>query len=305
LELKKTMDFKKSPCDFTKEEITGEINGQFPDLTISNLEILHQVHSLVVEVNGEIVFKFPWHPKSNLESELNVLSVVAAVTKTSIPVPSHVDPTKRFFGYTKLPGEVLKDSNFKKMSTEAKRSISRSCARFLYDLHRGVSLESVKGLDIKTHGSQFFLDIVYKHAEEGFRDLPDIQKYCDELLKKYENEYSSEKIEEVYLYNDLHTGNLVISNSKELSGIIDFGFTGIGECEREFCHMYKSHPDVFEMLAADYEEISGKTLNRKRIDLMSKVGVLGYLAEISVNRKDLVKAREKRIVTVRKWIADA
>src|SRR5436190_18283732 len=71
-----------------------------------------------------------------------------------------------------------------------------------------------------------------------------------------------------------HTAN-------RLNGIYDFGDSGFGPLHQEFIYPNWIAPDLTARIVGEYEAMTGRSLDRQRIDLLSGVLRLSELAELA------------------------
>ena len=69
--------------------------------------------------------------------------------------------------------------------------------------------------------------------------------------------------------------------SKRLNGIYDFGDSGFGPLHQEFIYSNWIAPDLTARIVTDYEALSGRSLDRRRVDLLTGVHRLSELAELA------------------------
>jgi hypothetical protein len=83
-----------------------------------------------------------------------------------------------------------------------------------------------------------------------------------------------------YGFFDGHGWNMAFDyKEKRLNGIYDFADSGFGLLHQEFIYSNWIEPDLTARIVAEYEALTGRDLDRQRIDLLSGILRLSELAE--------------------------
>src|SRR5262245_18728754 len=87
-----------SPCSWSPARIRGAIAAEIPRFRRATLRVIRRGHNLVAELDGEWIFKFPWHPAANCAQEVALLRRLDGHLPIRIPVPVFIGRHHRFFG---------------------------------------------------------------------------------------------------------------------------------------------------------------------------------------------------------------
>ncbi len=216
------------------------IRRAYPELAINSVEPHNhegQFNNLLI-INDELIFRFPRYADgvASILKEIRVLSRIQGCTTLPIPNPIYSSQeTDRvgevFMGYPCLPGETLWQPVLTQIDDE--RIIARwgeQLAGFLRELHAipaqtiGDNLPLQDGLaewenlyaDIRKHLFAFMRpearDEVSFHFEDFFKN-PALHSYQPTLR-----------------HGDFGFGNILYDpQTMNISGVIDFGFVGLGD----------------------------------------------------------------------------
>lgn len=87
---------------------------------------------------------------------------------------------------------------------------------------------------------------------------------------------------ETYGFFDGHGWNMAFdADRRRITGVYDFGDSGFGQLQQEFIYSSMVSPDLTRRIVDRYEALSGRPLDRARIDLLFKALRLSELAEMA------------------------
>lgn len=150
-----------------------------------------------------------------------------------------------------LAGEI------KSLSPSKTRIIAHELAVFLYQLHN----------------LQFNLDEVFPTARSGLNLIDFLNELLEVHIPKddfkfwnYERQKTAET--NCLVHGDFNTSNILLTPDHHIAAILDFGFGGLGNKYDDLGRILsREHPDGFkEELINSYEELSGDSLNRDRLN---------------------------------------
>ncbi|HSJ03787.1 MAG TPA: aminoglycoside phosphotransferase family protein, partial [Verrucomicrobium sp.] len=84
-----------------------------------------------------------------------------------------------------------------------------------------------------------------------------------------------------YGFFDGHGWNMAFDHERQqLNGIYDFADSGFGDLHQEFIYSNFVSPDLTSDIIAEYEQLTGRRIDRQRIHLLTGVLRLSELAEV-------------------------
>ena len=250
------------------------IRRAYPELAINSVEPHNhegQFNNLLI-INDELVFRFPRYPDgvTSILKEIRVLSRIQG--RTSLPIPNPIyssQETQRvgevFMGYPCLPGETLWQPVLTQIEDE--RIIDRwgeQLAAFLRELHAipaptyGDDLPVQDGL---AEWETLYADI-RKHLFAYMR--PDAR---DEVSFHFEDFLKNSALHSyppALRHGDFGFGNILYDpQSMNISGVIDFGFVGLGDPAIDFASASVLGEKIFKRICQTYPN-SHSLLERAR-----------------------------------------
>lgn len=212
------------------EHYTPRIRIIRPDLEIHSLTLNTEgLINDVVLVNGALVFRFAKNERSQqaLAAELQILDRVRPKLSVSVPMPFHTEAD--VMAYPLLPGVPLTRNMLLQQTEAIQAMLAEQLGHFLSQLHQvetnglpptraPVTRERWLNLHQRIQEKIYplFLPFQREWAESFFAaalDNPNFFKYTPALI-----------------HGDLASYHLLYSNEqKRLTGVIDFGMSGIGD----------------------------------------------------------------------------
>jgi len=252
------------------EAYVGSIARCSPQIRIRAWKpILEGWDSVVVEVNGELIFRFPRRSQvqAQLEKEILLLPELARVLPVSVPrfdFVGTVDDSEdtRFVGYRKIGGEGLTREMPGPWSV---RRRERQLAAFLSELHRFPVGEAVR-LGVGCCSSA-----QWRQEYRNFRDrvrrevLPLLQPVVRARANAVWNEFldseESFRFAPVLVHRDLGGEHILCDPDQgDVTGIIDWGDASIGDPAIDFAGLLCDFGAEFTRgVLAGYEGEVGET----------------------------------------------
>jgi len=187
-------------------------------------------------VNGSLVFRFPRRMIAVplIETEIGLLPWLAPQLPLRIPVPIYFGSPSRtypcpFAGHRMIPGRTLLAAP---LSDSDRKALARPLARFLASLHSistdqakavGVPADTLERLNTtkRRQVTRIRLDAI---ATAGIRcDITRIEHLLDTLPILERPRTDS------LVHGDLHSGQIVINEQRQIAGIIDWGDVHVGD----------------------------------------------------------------------------
>lgn len=252
------------------EEIIREL---YPELEINQIEAndIGQNND-VLFVNNTLVFRFPKYIEGikKLEKETEVLDHIKEKVSLPIPYPQYrsFEPSKVgkvFTGYQLIQGTPLWPSDMKKIDNEEHiQKIASQLVQFLTELHAkpidNIGVEKQGIVDIRKSIEELY----DKFQEELFPYMNGEAQ--SEVSQNFEIFLSNEELmnfNPVLIHGDFGSSNILWDSKRgEISGIIDFGETEIGDPAYDFAGLLSSYGKPFIKRCLSLYPEGGKVLER-------------------------------------------
>ncbi|MGK9167272.1 aminoglycoside phosphotransferase family protein [Inquilinus limosus] len=252
----------------------------FPDLAASDVRVLAESwDSTAVEADGRLIFKFPRHEAAAQRLRKEALLAVSRPA-VSLPVPDLVlvEGPPLFSRHTKIPGEHLLTAQYHQLPEEARWRLAEDLARFHAELHRldpGRMAAAGAG-PVEAWGTA---DDIRARALPAL--APDLRAEAERVLAAY-GQLPPEPQGTVYGFFDGHGWNMAFDHERQrLNGIYDFADSGIGPLHQEFVYSGFVSPDLTARIVSAYEVLTGRSIDRRRIAILTGAHRLWELAELA------------------------
>lgn len=241
----------------------------FPELPIKTVTRLGagQFNDVLL-LNETLIFRFPKYVEGiqTLQNEVGILRSLRGHTSLPIPDPLYVNIRGRvgevFMGYPKLPGEPLWREILEAIEEETViQRLAAQLAHFLVDLHQFPVALLPPDIPLREPVTEV------KEMYRGIRThlFPHMRAEARQGVRDYFETYLETPTLHAYT-PALHHGDFGGSNIlydlevQHISGVIDFGFAGLGDPaqdiaamstydERFFAQVCRFYPDVDTLLA--------------------------------------------------------
>ncbi|MBN8191769.1 phosphotransferase [Bacillus sp. NTK074B] len=237
-----------------KANYETRIREVYPDFSITHCEV-NQIgqNNDVLIVNRSLVFRFPKYIEGirKLKTETKVLERVEGNLSLRVPFPlyqsvEHEEVGKVFTGYKMIEGEPLWPSIFKKNEGHSQKMASQLVG-FLTELHS----QSVEGLEIERKSINeirtSIVDLYDRFREKLFPHMNEKAKM--EVRLHFDSFLSNEDLldfQPVLIHGDFGASNILWHPARhEVSGIIDFGETEVGDPAYDFAGLLSSYGERF------------------------------------------------------------
>lgn len=292
---------------FDLDTIQATIAGDFPDLKIEKVTLIDNGwDNVVVEINKNIIFRFPKdnnftfykNEKASFNTEVKILDTLNNKISLQIPKIEFLGKSFTYMGYRKILGGDLTHEIFDSLNSEQKEKLTFDLANFLREMHDAISPEEARKIGIKDEDSPSYT-ISIKSILPNKIDDESVLDFIEVTIKEYDG-MIQEKVEFVFLYNDLHTENMAFdATAKKLNGVFDFGDIMIGDVNMDFYPLYKFDPYFMKAVAEKYQELTGRKLNLRRMVIYGRINELSDLAELIDQPESTVY--KNAIMRIEKW----
>lgn len=254
----------------SQETYLQSIRQSYPDLLIKKVQSHQQEGQFndILIINDDLIFRFPRYAEGiqTLITEIQILERLQGWLTLPIPNPIYTSTDTQnvgqvFMGYPMIPGQPLWYETFQAITeTETLQSLADQLASFLKELH-GIPVEQF-GPGLPVHGGPAEWASLYSDIRRHL--FPFIRQEAQAWVERHFESYLNNPELHTYpiclRHNDFGTGNILYDpQTKSISGIIDFGFAGLGDPaldiaaasgygEDFFSRFYKIYPEIESML---------------------------------------------------------
>ncbi|WP_246629251.1 phosphotransferase family protein [Mesobacillus maritimus] len=240
------------------------IKQVYPDLVIvdSYLNGLGQNNDVLI-INNSLVFRFPKYENgiSPLIQEAALLKYLKNIISISIPHPTYysfkrLEPGNVFAGYNLIKGEPFwKESLEKIESPEMISNLASQLVGFLTELH-SVSEEKVRNaLNLQPNHPKVEMTELFEKIQTKL--FPYIRKEAqNEINHSFETLINGIllNVKTTLIHGDFGSSNILWTpENRRISGIIDFGGSGIGDPAYDFAGILASYGKEFFELCIDIQ----------------------------------------------------
>jgi aminoglycoside phosphotransferase (APT) family kinase protein len=267
------------------------IIAKFPDLAGADFTVMDAGwDSLAIDADDRLMFKFPKHQdaEARLRREVRFLEIVRP--NVSMPVPDirlHEGPPV-FSSHLKLRGAHLLADGYARLSDASRRNIAEKLALFYAELH-GISpslMAAAGALPLPPwQRAQDILEKALPHI------APEHHAWARETLKAWTS-LAEDPYGTVFGFYDGHGWNMAFDHERGvLNGIYDFADAGLGPLHQDFIYSSFIDEDLTLRIIGGYERITGKIIDRRRVDILTAVYRLHELADNARDPKQIPHSR--------------
>lgn len=228
----------------------------YPSLSIDNYEVnnIGQNNDVII-INKSLVFRFPKYTKGivKLKEEKEILECVKDFV--SIKVPNFIYESfedlkigKVFTWYNLINGEPLWKESFLAIEDNLKKDLAVQITNFLIEIH-SISKEKLDGFIKLEESNQIqVMDNLYKRIKDKLfpfiRD--EVKKEISASFEDFINNEDYINIKTNLIHGDFGTANIIWDPKLgEISGIIDFGGSRLGDPAYDFAGILTSYGEEF------------------------------------------------------------
>ncbi|HEY2049171.1 MAG TPA: aminoglycoside phosphotransferase family protein [Caulobacteraceae bacterium] len=274
------------------------IAGAFPNLAHESFVLAPRGwDSIAVDVGNRLIFKFPRHAAAaeRLRKEARLLTAIRPRLSTPVPDMTLTEGPPLFSRHAKLAGEHLTPVAYEALSEGGRERVASQLALFYAELH-ALDQAELTALGVGRISPWLPTPEIIRRA---LPRLPEeIRPRAVTALDAY-GRLPPDPCGETFGYFDGHGWNLAFDAERErLNGVYDFGDSGLGGLCQEFIYSSLTSFDLTDRIVAAYEGLTGRTLDRGRIDLLTGVHGLSELAELP-DDPEKVRAGVERVL---RWL---
>jgi hypothetical protein len=242
------------------------IVAAFPELAEEAFALaVHGWDSIAVDVGDRLIFKFPRHEAAEVRLRKEARLLGAIRPRVAMPVPDMAlfEGPPLFSRHTKLAGEHLTPDAYEALSPTGRKRVAGRLAQFYAELH-ALDQSQLAALGPGPIGAWLPTQEI---AHKGLPLLPKaFRRPAEEALAAFEA-LGPDPLGVRYGFFDGHGWNMAFDAEREqLNGVYDFGDSGVGGLHQEFIYSNLVSFDLTERIVAGYEGLTGRELDRERID---------------------------------------
>ncbi len=239
--------------------------------------------SIAVDADDCAIFKFPRHvaAEQGLLQEARLLAFIRPALAMRVPdLTIHPGPPL-FSRHDKIPGEHLLTQHCDGLGKEVRQRLAADMALFFAQLH---------ALDMQTAPAPLIRP--WLPADDILRRAwpvlpPGLRAYTERMVTTWQD-LPPDPHGTTFGFFDGHGWNMAFDHAQHrLNGVYDFADSGIGPLHQEFTYPNWISPDLTERIVREYEALTGRLLDRRRITLLSGILRLSELAEYAEDARHL------------------
>ncbi|MEN1968658.1 aminoglycoside phosphotransferase family protein [Lentibacillus sp. N15] len=253
-----------------------QMNKAYPDLNIQEAKRndMGQNNDVLV-INRSLVFRFPKYKKGidRLHEETRILEFLRGSVNLSIPEPAYRsfdkrEPGKVFIGYPMIDGVPMYKESLDGLDNDLHLQVlSLQLVNFLIGLH-AVSEKKVKEIlpNATFHLKQAYTSMLERIQVKLFPYMrDDAQMEVTALFEDFLAAIDDNQVKPALIHGDFGASNILWdSNQAKITGIIDFGGSGLGDPAYDLAGILASYGKVFfAKCIARYPE--GEVLSKRAV----------------------------------------
>jgi aminoglycoside 2''-phosphotransferase len=235
------------------EKYIERIKQVYPSLSILDCQLneIGQNNDVII-VNGSIVFRFPKYQIGidNLKKETEILEAINS--NVSIPIPYLIyqsfenwEVGKAFVGYELIQGSPLWKASFGRIKNEeVLNRLASQLVRFLIEIHS----ISKKTLPLEETNPREEMVNLYKRIQNRLYPFMS-EEWHRQISNSFETFLYSKtclNLNTTLIHGDFGATNILwYPDTYNISGIIDFGGSGIGDPAYDFAGILSSYGEEF------------------------------------------------------------
>ncbi len=245
------------------------IHKDFPGFTIFSIQKTGEGdNSKAFIINENYIFRFPKRKevKQKIKIEIAVLPKIKSSLNLTIPHFEFISPEINFVGYKIIPGAPLASGTYNSLNKKQQTYIHQAIGKFLFQLHH-TPLNTVHYCALETmYPSEEYSDnfrkaqkFIYPHISKNK------QKIITKIFTDYRDNSENFNYTPALIHNDFSKDHILFdTESKLLTGIIDFGDIAIGDPDYDLMYLLDEFGDNFlKGIFKIYKPKNKKELMRK------------------------------------------
>ncbi|WEK03048.1 MAG: aminoglycoside phosphotransferase family protein [Candidatus Devosia phytovorans] len=264
---------------FDLDTLKAIIVARFPELAGSTFTLLSEGwDSVAVDVDDRLIFKFPRDPLAAeaLRRESSILGVVGPAVAMRVTALELFEAPQLFSRHVKISGEHLLAAQYEQLGEAERQRMGEELGLFYARLH-AIPPEAAAAAGALPVDAFLPADAIRSRIAPV---LPSALKPWAEGVLDQWAALTPDPYGTTYGFFDGHGWNMAFDHGLgQLNGVYDFADSGIGPLHQDFLYSSMISPDLTERIISAYEAITGRQIDRARVDLLTAVHRLWELAE--------------------------
>ena len=270
----------------------GAIVCAFPDLAGAVFRQLTMGwQSLAIDVDDRLIFKFPRNEEAEhaLRREARVLAAVRPHLSMPVPDLQLFEKPMLFSRHAKIAGEHLLHDQYDRLPPAARDRLADALALFHAELHALApeAMQRAGAIEIKPWRPT---------TEIRTKALPLVpaehRPLCQRALDLFES-MEPDPLGTIYGFFDGHGWNMAFDHARQrLNGVYDFADSGFGSLHQDFIYSTFVSFDLARSIVDRYARVTGRTIDKQRIALLTGLHRLSELAELAEDPRHVNMARD-------------
>ena len=284
------------PC-----ECRRAILDAFPEFAAARFSVAGKGwHSLAIDVDDRLIFKFPDDDEAMeaVRREVSLLRAIRPSLSMGVPDMTLHEGPPLFTMHPKLRGETMPAERYATLPEAARARLGDDLGRFFAQIHAldRATMRAAGALPVEDWRSD---DAV---MERAFSVLPaEVLAAAAAALQDY-RALPPDPLGEVFGFFDAHGWNMAYDAAADrLAGMFDFADAGLGPPHRDFVQPSLIDPDLTLRAIGAYERLTGYTIDRRRVFLLTATQRMSELAGMIESSGDAPAWRD----AVLRWFGQA
>ncbi|MQR94416.1 phosphotransferase family protein [Fictibacillus phosphorivorans] len=226
------------------------IKEVYPKLIIENFKAndIGQNNDVII-INNSLVFRFPKYEKGivRLKEEVQILDHIRDIISIPIPYPEYEsfelnEPGKVFTGYRLIDGDPFWNEHLMKMNHVDSMKLAKQLVTFLIEIHSVSKKTLVTSLNIIDNNPYDDMNELFHRIQNKLFHFIN-EESQKEITSSFEAFLThKEPIKTTFIHGDFGASNILWDPKRcVITGIIDFGGSGIGDPAYDFAGILSSY----------------------------------------------------------------
>jgi hypothetical protein len=240
-----------------------------PSLAGVSFEVSTTGWDSVALIGGGMVFKFPRHAQAaeRLKREARVLAILRPRLRMRLPdMVVHEASNQLFSAHAFISGEHLAPDRYGDLTQTARADLATGLAVFFADVH-AIDQSLFRDAGVNALPAWPDVETVRRVA------LPLLPAEVRARFAALVDAYAAlppDPLGDTFGMFDCHGWNMAFDHqAQRLNGLYDFGDSGFGAVHLDFMTVGKIAHDLALRVADGYERVTGRSLDRRRIAILT------------------------------------
>jgi aminoglycoside 2''-phosphotransferase len=234
----------------TDTSLLQRVRAIMPDLTVEHFERNREgLINDVLIVNHSLVFRFAKNEEFArlLQAELKMLDLIRPQLKVSVPTPIYTDHDSMV--YPLLTGQPLSRMTLLGFNESVQDELAAQLGSFLYCLHNTPTADLDWQIPVTRAPvrRKDWLEIQEKVKEQLYPLLQGYQlEWVEDLFARVLDDPGASEHQPAFINGDLASYHILFDeHSHQISGVIDFGMSGLGDPASDIGNLINIYGETF------------------------------------------------------------